>query len=228
MRLRRQLASRMALAGALGLPWWGANVHAQAPTPPPVVVLSGILGTKALLVIDGGAPKVLAPGESHRGVKVISTQTDNAVLEIGGQRQTLRVGGAPVSVGTPAAPGGGARIVISADSGGHFLSQGTINSRTVQFLVDTGATAIGIGVSDAERIGLDYKKGEPVQVGTANGLARGWRVRLASVRINDVEVREIEAVVTPSSMPFVLLGNTFLTRFQMTRNNDQMVLEKRF
>jgi aspartyl protease family protein len=26
----------------------------------------------------------------------------------------------------------------------------------------------------------------------------------------------------------VLLGNTFLTRFQMTRANDQMVLERRY
>ena len=52
----------------------------------------------------------------------------------------------------------------------------------------------------AERIGLDYKKGEPVNVGTANGVARGWRIRLASVRINDVEVREIEAVVTPNAI----------------------------
>ena len=117
---------------------------------------------------------------------------------------------------------------MSADSGGHFLSQGTINSRSVHFLVDTGATAIGIGIADADRIGLDYKKGEPVQVGTANGLARGWRIRLASVRINDVEVREVEAVVTPNAMPFVLLGNTFLTRFQMNRTNEQMVLERRY
>ena len=53
-------------------------------------------------------------------------------------------------------------------------------------------------------------------------------MRLASVRINDVEVREVEAVVTPNEMPFVLLGNSFLTRFQMTRNNEQMVLEKRY
>jgi clan AA aspartic protease (TIGR02281 family) len=74
---------------------------------------------------------------------------------------------------------------------------------------------------------LDYKKGEPVNVGTANGMARGWRIRLNSVRLNDVEVREVDAVVTPTSMPFVLLGNSYLARFQMSRNSEQMVLEKR-
>ena len=192
------------------------------------VALSGVLGSKALLVVDGGAPKVVAPGETYQGVKVISTQGDNAVLEIGGQRQTVRVGGSPVSVGTPLGPGTGARIVLSAASDGHFVTQGMINSRPVQFLIDTGATTIGIGVSDAERIGLAYKQGQPVQVATANGVARGWKIQLASVRLNDVEVQNVEAVITPFAMPYVLLGNSYLTRFQMTRTNDQMVLEKRF
>ena len=117
---------------------------------------------------------------------------------------------------------------MSAASDGHFVTQGLVNSRPVQFLVDTGATTIGIGVSDAERIGLSYKQGQPVQLATANGVARGWKVQLASVRLNDVEVRNVDAVVTPYAMPFVLLGNSFLTRFQMTRTNEQMVLEKRF
>jgi len=55
----------------------------------------------------------------------------------------------------------------------------------------------------------------------------GWRVRLNSVRLGDVEVLGVMAVIMPEGMPFVLLGNSFLTQFQMTRNNDQMVLEKR-
>ena len=216
------------LAALAGLQAALLATPALAQAPLPAVALSGILGSKALLVIDGSAPKLVGPGESHRGVRLVSTQSDTAVLDIGGQRQTVRVGGAPVSVGGPAGTAGGVRIVMSADSGGHFVGQGTINARPIQFLVDTGATTIGIGVPDAERIGLDYKKGEPVQLATANGVARGWRIRLSSVRVNDVEVREIDAVVTPYAMPFVLLGNSYLTRFQMTRNNEQMVLEKRF
>jgi aspartyl protease family protein len=219
------LAAVLLCAGLLLAP---AALRAQSTgQAAPAVALSGILGNKALLVIDGGPPKMVAPGDSHRGVKVVSAGGDSATLEIAGQRQTLRVGGAPVQVGQPAPAGSGVRIVLTADSGGHFVTQGMINSRPVQFLVDTGATAIGIGLSDAERLGLDYKKGEPVNVGTANGMARGWRIRLNSVRLNDVEVREVDAVVTPTSMPFVLLGNSYLARFQMSRNSEQMVLEKR-
>jgi aspartyl protease family protein len=210
------------LALALLLTSGGGTALAQS------VALTGLMGAKALLVVDAGEPKALGPGETHRGVKLVSTQADSAVLEIGGKRQTVRIGEAPVSVGTPAPEATGARIVLSASSDGHFVTQGMVNSRPVQFLVDTGATTIGIGVADAERIGLKYKQGQAVHVATANGTAQGWKIQLSSVRLNDIEVRDITAVVTPFAMPFVLLGNSFLTRFQMTRTNDQMVLEKRF
>jgi aspartyl protease family protein len=75
---------------------------------------------------------------------------------------------------------------------------------------------------------LNYRSGQPVQVRTANGSTIGWMVKLNSVRLGSVDVYNVDAVVSPASMPYILLGNSFLTRFQMTRNNDQMVLEKRF
>jgi len=214
----RAWLSLLAVAGAA----FCATAHGQA------VSLSGTLGAKVLLVVDGSEPKVLGAGESFRGVKVISTQGETAVLEFGGRRQSLRIGDSPVSVGQPIRTATGARIVLSADSGGHFVAQGLLNSRPVQFMIDTGATTIGISVTDADRIGLIYKQGQPVHVATANGTVPGWKVKLSSVRVNDVEVREIDAIVTPITMPFVLLGNSYLSRFQMTRNNEQMVLEKRY
>lgn len=68
------------------------------------VGLSGMLGGKALIIVDGGAPKAVAPGDSHKGVKIVSTQGDHAMVEIEGQRHTLRVGEArPALVLLPAA-----------------------------------------------------------------------------------------------------------------------------
>ena len=40
-----------------------------------------MLGSKALLVVDGAAPKTVAAGETHQGVKVLSTSGDQAVVE---------------------------------------------------------------------------------------------------------------------------------------------------
>ena len=220
--LREWAVPLAAIACALFSAWPAASA-AQT------VHLSGILGAKALLIIDGRAPKVVAPGETHQGVKLLATNTDQATVEVGGQKQVLRVGEAPVSVGgrmgvTPP----GARIVLLANSGGHFMTLGQINGQPVQMLVDTGATAVGIGVRDAERMGLDYKSGQPIQMSTANGMTRGWRIVLASVRMNSVEVNNVDAVVTSGEMPYVLLGNSYLMRFQMARTNDQLVLERRY
>ncbi|MES2785285.1 MAG: TIGR02281 family clan AA aspartic protease [Pseudomonadota bacterium] len=200
------------------------GAHAQA------VALQGMLGNKALLIVDGSAPKSVAPGETHLGVKVLSTAGDEAVVDIKGQRRTLRVGEAPASVGgTGASRATGAKIVLTAGNGGHFYSQGAVNGRAVYFVVDTGATTIALGASDADRLGINYKaSGQQGRVGTANGVVNVWRVRLDSVRVGDVEVHGVDASILPTSMPYVLLGNSFLSRFQMTRSNDQMVLERRY
>ena len=202
---------------------------ACAPAWAQSVALQGMMGSRALLIVDNSAPKAVAPGETHRGVKVVSTAGDQAVVEIDGRRHSLRVGEAPASVGGSGdgAPGGH-KIVLTAGSGGHFLTEGRINNRAAYFMVDTGATSIGIGAAEADRLGLDYRSGQPVNLGTANGVVGGWRVTLASVRIRDVEVRNVEAVVSPQPMSYILLGNSFLNRFQMRRENDQMVLERRY
>jgi aspartyl protease family protein len=199
-----------------------AAAHAQS------VALSGVAGPRALLIIDGAAPRFFSPGQTHQGVTLMGTQGESATVSVGGQKQTLRVGEAPVSVGRVAASSSGpARIVLTADSQGHFMPAGQINGRAVQFMVDTGASQVVMSESDAKRINLGYEQGQPVRVSTANGTATGYRVMLASVRVGDALVYEVAAIVLPQAMPYVLLGNSFLTRFQMQRNNDQLTLEKR-
>ncbi|WP_296900540.1 retropepsin-like aspartic protease [Polaromonas sp.] len=199
------------------------------------VSLAGMMGSKALLVVNGTTPKTVAVGETHQGVKVISTSGDQAVIEQFGKRQTLRVGEAPVSVvgnsngGNSGGLGArGTRIVLSASSGGHFITAGQINGHAVQFMLDTGATTIGMSMADAERAGINYKNGRPVHMSTSNGDSMGFHIKLNSVRIGDVEVYDVDAVVTPQPMPFLLLGNSFLMRFQMKRENNLMTLDKRY
>ena len=192
------------------------------------VALNGVLGTKALLIVDGSAPKSVAPGETHQGVKVVSASGDSAVVEVKGQRVNLRVGDAPASVGTKANGAAGTRIVLPVGSGGHFMSAGKINGREVNFMVDTGATMVALAVADAERIGLNYKSGQAMQANTATGVSQAWHVKLGSVRIGDVEVHDVDAAVVPQGMPFVLLGNSFLNRFKMQRDAGQMTLERRY
>jgi aspartyl protease family protein len=191
------------------------------------VALSGMFGSKALLIVNGSAPKAVAAGESHLGVKVISVSGEQAVLDIKGQRSTLRVGDAPVSVGAQRDTTSSNKIILPLGQGGHFFAQGMVNGKSMQFMVDTGATTVALGQSDAKRMGIDYEKGRPVRMNTANGAAQGWLIKLSSLRIGDVEVFEVDAIVGPN-MPYALLGNSFLSRFSMNRTSDIMVLERRY
>jgi len=214
----------LALTRALALVWAVSPV-AMAQT----VGLSGMLGGKALVIVDGGAPKTVAVGDTYKGVKIVSTQGDQAVVEIAGKQHTLRVGDAPASVGSGKGTGAsGNRIVLTAGGGGHFFTLGQINGKSTNMVVDTGATTVSLSVHEAQRMGLDYKSGQMIQLSTANGVISGWLVKLGSVRVGDVVVHGVDGIVSEGSMPVVLLGNSFLTHFQMTRTNDQMVLEKRY
>lgn len=212
-------ASRLhaVLAGALLLPalGWAQNVS-----------LHGVLGSKALLVIDGGAPRTMAPGESRQGVELVSAGGDQAVVRVGGERVTLRVGASPVRVGT-AAPSGSDRVALTADARGHFFTQGSINNRPVQFLVDTGASVVSIGQAEADRLRLDYRAGQVVRLNTANGLTPGWVLKLSQLRVGDITAYNVDAVVVPAPMPAVLLGNSFLSRFSMQREGSQLLLIRR-
>ncbi|CAN7464598.1 retropepsin-like aspartic protease family protein [Acidovorax sp. LjRoot194] len=196
-----------------------ALAHAQS------VGIAGMLGSKALLVVDAHPPRALGAGDEFQGVKVLSVGKDEATVEVKGAQRVLRLGEAPVSVGRKG--GSGKRVVLMADSRGHFLNSGMINGRVMQYMVDTGASSVAIGRADADRMGLNYLNGQPVRMNTANGVTQGWRIKLDSVRLGDVEVFGIEAVITPQPMPYVLLGNSLLNEFQMTRINNEMVLEKR-
>lgn len=192
------------------------------------VNLAGVAGDKALLVVDGAPPKFVATGQSHAGVKLLQVVGNEARVEVNGQTLLLRLGETPARVTTaPSARPGGNRVVLTADSQGHFQSLGSINGQAVNFLVDTGATWVILGQAEAQRIGLKTLQGNRVRVNTANGTVDGHQHQLDRVRLGDTEVRDVKAVVLPQPMPFVLLGNSFLTRFQMVRVNDQLTLERK-
>jgi aspartyl protease family protein len=189
--------------------------------------MSGSLGDKALLVIDG-TPHTIAAGSTVQGVRLIGVTGSDAIVEIKGKRVTLALGGAQVNLGGAASDGGGSQIVLSASTGGHFFTGGSINGKAVTFLVDTGATFVSMGLPQAERLGIDYKTGTRGMSNTANGPLVVYHVKLASVRVGDVQVYDVDALIGAASMDYVLLGNSFLTRFQMKRENDTMTLVKRY
>ena len=213
---------------ARALPWAAALLMLAAGAANAVVgvVLAGRMGQRALFVIDGRT-QTLEVGETAQGVRLLGWDGDTARVSIGGSVHSLRLGAAPAFVAGAQPVSQGREIVIPAGQGGHFTTAGSICGHPVQFMVDTGATLVALGRNDAQRLGLDLGTATQGFINTANGQVMVHMVTLPEMRVGDVEVNNISAVVLPTPMPFVLLGNNFLTRFQMRRENDVMRLEAR-
>jgi aspartyl protease family protein len=197
-----------------------------ATAPAQTVTLNGHIGAqKALLVIEG-EPLTVTVGTTVRGVRLLSLSATQAEIEVASTRRTLALGAGPVRANAAAAAGGNA-IVLTAGTNGHFRTTGQINGKSIEFMVDTGASSVVISQADADRLGIDYKNAPIGMASTANGVAPFRLITLSAVRIGDVEVANVEAAVIPATMRGALLGNSFLMRFQMKRENDVMRLEKR-
>lgn len=197
------------------------------PLPPAQVHLNGMLGSRAALLVIDGEPRTVEVGATVLGVKLLGLEDGRATVEYGGRRQTLTLGAAPGRVLAPQAVQP-RQIVLPVGPGGHYTTIGMINGQVTSFLVDTGATSVSISQVEAEKLGLRYMYGKRIVTQTANGIVPAYQIYLTSVRIGAVEVREVEAIVIPGLMSHVLLGNSFLNRFQMHRENDVMTLELRY
>lgn len=188
------------------------------------VSLLGVLANKAMLAVDGAPPKVYAVGAVlPDGGKLVAVSGNQAVIEENGRRYSIVLGAnAPRS-----AAGASAKITLAPDAMGHYLVNGEINGQAARMLIDTGASLVALPAAEARRMGIDYRKGKPMLSSTAGGVVPVYRVRLDKLRIGEIELNGLEAVVHESGLPLILLGNSFLNRFEMRRDGEQMTLVRR-
>jgi aspartyl protease family protein len=207
------------LALSIGLILLGSGASATD------VGVVGLFPGKAVLVINGGAPKTYSAGSTvSENIKLIAVDQTAATLEVNGKRQTIAIG-AHVN---RTAPSGPASVTLKADGRGHYMVQGQINGGTIRMLLDTGATMIALSAADALRLGIDYRKGQLGIVNTANGSAPVYRVKLDTVKVGDIELNQVDALVQETGLPFALLGMSFLNRTEMLRQGELMTLTKRY
>lgn len=216
--LRSQIGRLLALG--LGLTLLLACTLAKAQS----VSLAGSFGDKALLVIDGAAPRAVSVGQSQQGVKVVRVGDDSALVSFGGQMQTLRVGASPVNL----AGKGSASAVLQALPNGQFVAEGRINGKLVRMMVDTGATLVSLSREQANLLGLSTQGGRPIAVHTANGVVAATEIMLSSVRVGNIEQREVPAVIQNSPLPIVLLGMRFLKHLELQHGANQLTLTARY
>jgi aspartyl protease family protein len=196
-----------------------------APALAQEVSFVGPIGDKAaVLAIDGGQPKTVKVGQTFGGVKVISVEKERVIVEVEGKRRVLARGQ------TYSTAGGSDRgsVTLAAGPGGHFIAEGSVNGGAVRFVVDTGATLIALPAADAQRLGIDYRKGRLGSTQTAAGPTPAWQIRLDSVRVGGIELSNIDAIVIERGLPIALLGMSFLNRVEMRQEAGRLTMIKRF
>jgi len=111
---------------------------------------------------------------------------------------------------------------------GHFMINAAINGSDIRTIFDTGASAVVLSQSDAERIGLatdalDYS----VPVSTANGTGRAATVTLDRVEVGGIVRNNVRAFVAErDALETSLLGMSFLgtlSRYAVSGNSLELV-----
>ncbi len=198
--------------------------HVSAETQVNIV---GLFSNMAVLMVNGGKPKTLSIGQSIDGVKLLAADSQSATLLIEGKTKKLGMGQAP-SMGDNAASSNPS-VTLYADAQGHFLSECKINGAPLRFLLDTGATSVALNSGDAKFAKIDYKRGEPVQVSTANGVVTAYRITIASLQIGGITLNQVQGSVLEGGSPsVVLLGMSALNRLEMKRQDIMLTLTKKY
>jgi len=187
----------------------------------------GLFPGKAVVSINRGPPRTISVGQrTPEGILLVSVDSSSAVVEVEGKRERLEMG---QHFESAAQTGSRNSTTLSSDERGHFRVDGAINGGHIRFLVDTGATLVVISKQDAQRLGIDYRKGKISLAQVADGRTIPvYNVVLDSVTVGDLTLFNVEGTVQEGASSFALLGMSFLGRTEMRREGANLVLTKRY
>lgn len=193
---------------------------------PVSVKVLALFSNKALMLIDGER-HLMKQGSVVQGITLISATGRGAVVRFeNGKQQTLDIN---QSIRSSYRKPVNNRLKVFSNSKGMFLVDGKINGKSTRFLVDTGATFIAMSSQEADKLGLVYELGDRGYVQTASDVAPVWRIKLDRVKVGNISVSQVDAVVLEGDKPQpVLLGMSFLQHLKLQRNGAAMVMEQKY
>ncbi|NJS15253.1 MAG: TIGR02281 family clan AA aspartic protease [Sphingopyxis sp.] len=120
----------------------------------------------------------------------------------------------------------GGQVQIDREDDSHFYVTAEINGRSIRMMVDSGASMIALTRNDAELIGIDVDRLPALgRANTAGGVVPIRPIELDRVRVESLEVADVQAAVIDADMPTSLMGQSFLSRLQeVTVEGDRMML----
>jgi aspartyl protease family protein len=197
-----------------------AGFLAVATAHATTVMVMSLDHDRAQLLVNGSAVRSLRSGQSSpEGVRLVSADRTQAVVEVDGKPLTLKLGQSTVAVAE-----------LKADARGQFVTPAFINGVETRALIDTGATSVALSSDEARRLGIGYAGLARVQIATAGGPKTAYRVSLATVRVGAVTLHNVDAVVMEGGreqLPITLLGMSFLNGVDLRRVGDTLTLTRR-
>ena len=190
------------------------------------IMAVGLFKNQAMLEINGQQRLLKVGKRSPEGVKLISATAKLAVIEFEGKQIELklnrRISG---QYSKPTFP----EVSISMNNAQQYVTGGAINGRPVTFLVDTGANIIALNSLQASAVGIDYRGGRKGYTETASGRVISYNVKLNSVKVGAIEVKNVVATVLEGEFPSrILLGMTFLREVEYSVVNGIMTIKQRY
>ncbi len=118
-------------------------------------------------------------------------------------------------------------LVIKRAPDGHFYTMGSVNGREVKFLIDTGASLVSVSEKFAQKALL--RGGTPATFHTANGDQPGRIVENVGISVGPITVSNVTVGVglRMSDENDALLGQSFLSKFDISIIKNQLVLRSR-
>jgi len=187
------------------------------------ITITGLIGDKVLIQIDG-KNHIIPEGESSpEGVKIVEIDHDKrrVILDINGEEKTY-----PLDI---SGRRGSSSIKIAPDRSGMYRASGKINQVPTEYIIDTGATFVSLNRKFAGKLGLDYKNSpQKGMAETASGKVPVYLVTLDEVEVNGLRLKNVPAVVNDSNYPtVVLLGMSFLKHLDIRRVGSVLHLNRR-
>jgi len=190
------------------------------------IVVVGLFSDQAVVEINKKQRLLKVGKTSPEGVTLISANSRIAVLEKDGVKESYELG---TRISTNFAPPVAQKVVSLWPTDGMYTTTGSVNGYSVDFLVDTGASAIALNAETAKRLDLDYESGKKVGVKTASGVETAYQVMLDEVQVGDIKLQNIRAMVLDGQQPErALLGMSFLGELNIERKDKRMDLKKKF
>ena len=107
-----------------------------------------------------------------------------------------------------------------ADPQGHVILDAVVNGTPMPFMLDTGATVVALTPGDAAAAGIArYELEFNRRVQTANGEVKAAPVKLREIRLGQLSVDDVPAIVV-ENLQVSLLGQSFLRRLQSYQMRD--------